>query len=130
MSKQHRTEVIKILRQQMEEATDPKTKVELAKQLAKLLPRPRQARRPRRAEAKPAPSNKKAAIIDWYLDNGLMYSDREKVINWIVDQLEKRRKEPRVSDSFDLKAEYEKLVAGLCPRDRAALESRNTDEVA
>src|SRR5690349_14441114 len=91
MSKHNRTEVVKVLRQQMEAATDPKEKVELAKQLAKLLPKPRQARRPRRTDAKPtAQSSKKVSVIDTITGSALdQLPDGEKVLHWLVMQVEK-----------------------------------------
>jgi hypothetical protein len=124
MSKQHRTEIIKVLRQQMEEATDPNTKVELAKQLAKLLPKPRQARRPRKTETTP-PSNKKGSILDTITGSA---SDGEKMFNWLVQQVEKLRKEQPSFTPEERKIVLDKLFAGLSARDRAALESRNTEK--
>ncbi len=126
MSKQHRTEVIKVLRQQMEAATDPKDKVELAKQLARLLPKPRQARRPRKQEA--TPSNTKPSIIDRVTGSAVdELSDGAKVQQWLVEQVEKmQREQHRKFTTEELKAMLEKLVEGLSARDRAALGSRNT----
>jgi len=49
--KSHRKEVAKKLKEQIDAATDPMVIASLSNQLSKFLPRPRQARRPRKPEA-------------------------------------------------------------------------------
>lgn len=53
--KSHRKEVAKKLKEQIDAATDPMVIASLSNQLSKFLPRPRQARRPRKpVEAAPS----------------------------------------------------------------------------
>ena len=129
MSKHNRTEVIRILRQQMEAATDPQTKVDLAKQLAKLLPKPRQARRPRKpAVATSAPpSNKKVSILDRVTGSAVdNLSDGGKVLNYIVVEIEKRQRERKQTfTEAERDALREELMASLSARERAAPETQN-----
>jgi len=129
--KQHRTEVIKVIRQQMEAETDPQKKVEYAKQLAKLLPRPRQARRPRKAEATP-PSNRKKSIIDTHYGCALDdCPDGKKVQAVLVIEFEKRQRAAgRKFTEEERTACLEELFAGLSPRDRQAAEAYDANETA
>jgi len=55
--KSHRKEVAKKLKEHIDAATDPMVIASLSNQLSKFLPRPRQARRPRKPEAT-SPSKK------------------------------------------------------------------------
>jgi hypothetical protein len=93
MSKHNRTEVIKILRQQMEAATDSKEKVDLAKQLAKLLPKPRQARRPRKPEAT-SPSKKTSSIVAKWADRLSHLPEEKRIEMSVILECEKTGKEP------------------------------------
>src|SRR5690242_20716977 len=125
MSKHNRTEVVKVLRQQMEAATDPKEKVELAKQLARLLPKPRQARRPRKTEVTPTPpSNNKVSILDRVTGSAVDdLSDGEKVFNSLVCEVEKmQREQHRKFTPEERNSTLTKLVGGLSARERAAFE--------
>jgi hypothetical protein len=130
MSKQHRTEVIKILREQMEEATDPKTKVDLAKQLARLLPRPRQARRPRKPEAT-APTKKARSLRERY--TGSVYeqmSDGDLVLHHIVLEIEKRQRLGFLTNRAERTAFKAEVLASLTDAERAAYEAFKREGVA
>jgi hypothetical protein len=124
MSKHNRTEVIKLLKQEMEAATDPQAKVEFAKQLAKLLPRPRQAKRPRKPN-QAGQQRKNRSLRDLY--TGSVFdemSDGKLVLHYLVLQIEKRQ---RKTGELRTKAERDAFVAevmGSLPKDeRAAFEA-------
>ena len=68
--KSHRKEVAKTLQQQIAATTGPKLIIELSNQLSKLLPRPRQARRPRKPE-EVAPSKSKISLLTRIHHNGV-----------------------------------------------------------
>ena len=94
MSKHNRTEVLKVLKQQMEATSDLKEKAEIAKQIAKLLPRPRQARRPRKAEATPIKAKAGTSLLTKVHGNAVDWlSPEKKLIHFVVSECEKRRKE-------------------------------------
>ena len=125
MSKSHRREVAKHLKEQIEATTDPKLLVELTRELAKLLPRPRQVRRPCKSEA--APSNQKSSILNKVTGTMLdTLPDGKKVALHIVMQLEKRSLK---IESPEWKAALQELKAGLSAPERAALETLDTEEV-
>ena len=133
MSQSHRKEVAKKLKDAIAAATDPNVIAQLSNQLSKYLPRPRQARRPRKAEATPTPSSsKKVSIIDRITGSTVDHlPDGEKVLHYLVVEVEKRQREQhREFNSEEFKAEFTKLVDGLSARDRAALESWKPEKVA
>lgn len=122
--KQHRTEVINVLRQQMEAETDPQKKVEYAKQLAKLLPRPRQARRPRKPKAT-SPSKKTWWVREIYTGSVFdAMSDDELLVHHIVVLSEKKQKELKTST----KEAIAEVIRSLPENHRADWESLNTEE--
>jgi len=127
MGKNNRTEVVRVLREQMEAEKDPRKKVEYAKQLAKLLPRPRQARRPRKTVTRAAPSNQRSDILDRVTGSAVdNLSDGGKVFHYLSVEVEKRRKEREQSfTKEELKALFKELVEGsfLSERERAAVEA-------
>jgi hypothetical protein len=137
MSKQHRTEVIKVLRQQMEAATDPKEKVELAKQLGKLLPKPRQARRPRKPQAT-FPSNKgtSALVAKWADRVGHVQPEAKRIECCVILEVEERRKSQVYPPSTDRRAliaevaEMMKEVIGLLSAEELAVLNSGSAEVA
>jgi hypothetical protein len=94
MSKHNRTEVIKVLRQQMEAATDPKEKVEFAKQLARLLPKPRQARRTRKLEATPIKAKKgtSSVVAKWADRLSHVEPEGKRIELSVILEVEERRK--------------------------------------
>ena len=121
MSTQHRTEIIKVLRQQMEAETDPQKKLEYAKQLAKLLPRPRQARRSRKPPLGEQPTKTPSSLLDIRTGSALdTLPDGERVMHHVVLQIEKKQRE---LDRKLTEAEKRALVESLSERDRAALEA-------
>lgn len=127
MAKNNRTEVVRVLRQQMEAETDPQRKVEYAKQLAKLLPRPRQERRPRKSVTRAAPSKKPRPLRETYTGCAMAdQPDGELVLHHLVLRIEKKQRETRRQlpkaerDAF--KAE---VLASLPDNERAAYETLN-----
>ena len=120
MSKHNRTEVIKILRQQMEATTDPQTKVDLAKQLAKLLPKPRQARRPRKAEATPSKAKRGTSpiVAKWADRLRHMESETKRIEFSIILEVEERQKSPGCAD---IRTVLEEVMGMLSAEERAVL---------
>jgi len=87
------------------------------------LPKPRQARRPRKLEATPAPpSNKKVSILDRITGTAVdSLPDGEKVMNYLVVEVEKRQRERKQKfTEAERSACIEDLKACLSPRERAA----------
>lgn len=128
MGKNNRTEVIKVLRQQMEEATDPQAKVGFAKQIAKLLPRPRQARRPRRTET--TPSNKPRSLREIY--TGSVYdemTDGEVVLHHLIVEIEKRQRAGELQTKAERAVFIAEVVRTLLENERAAFEALNAEDV-
>jgi len=110
----------------MEEATDPQAKVELAKQLAKLLPRPRQARRPRRAEATPSTTKKKNfSIRDLYPNSSS--DDGNLVLNYLVSVIEGRVKTGELKTKAERDAYVAEVLASLPDNEREACEALNAE---
>ena len=125
MSKHNRTEVIKLLRQQMDVETDPLKKLEYAKQIAKLLPRPRQARRPRKPEVDP--TRKNVSIIDRVTGSAVDdLSDGERIAHHLVVLIENQcraRGGWKGLTRADKDILLEAAKATLSERDRATLEA-------
>ena len=89
--KQHRTKVIKAIEAAMEAETDPQKKVEYAKQLAKLLPRPRQARRPRKSDGETTAKSKGTSpIIDKWADRLSHLSIEKRIQFSVIKEVEER----------------------------------------
>jgi molybdopterin converting factor small subunit len=130
MSKHARVEAIRKLKEQLATATDPETIVKITNSIAKLSPRPRQARRPRRVEAT-VPSSKKVSILDRVTGSAVdQLPDGEKVFHGIIEQVEKmQREQHRHLTADEQKAVIAKLIDELSARDRLALESRYTEKV-
>jgi hypothetical protein len=127
--KQHRTEVIKIIRQQMEAETDPQKKVEYAKQLAKLLPRPRQARRPRKAVEAATPSKRNRCLRDLRPD--LNHLNDGKLVQFhLITTIEKKFKP---LDKFTAltkeqkQAFFDEALAQASPKELAAYEALSAE---
>lgn len=131
MSKQHRTKLIKSLEQQLEATDDPKIKADISRQLTKLLAKPSRKGSPRKPEAT-APSSTKLSIIDRITGSAVdTLSDWEKVQHWVIEQVEKlQREQRRKFTTEEVQAAIKKLIEGLSARDRAALESQNTEKDA
>jgi hypothetical protein len=122
--KSHRKEVAKKLQEQIAATTDPKLIIELSNQLSKFLPRPRQARRPRKPEAT-SPTKKARSLRELCPDS--QSSHGNLVLNYLVVQIEKRRK----AGELQTKAEYAAFVVetlkSLTDEDRAAYEALCTE---
>lgn len=105
--KSHRKEVAKKLQEQIAATTDPKLIIELSNQLSKFLPRPRQARRPRKPEAT-SPSAK-----TWWgreIYTGSVFdamTDNELIVHHMVVLCEKKKK----VGECKTKAEREVVIA-------------------
>ena len=144
MSKHNRTEVVRVLREQMEATKDPQTKVDLAKQLAKLLPKPRQVRRPRKVEATPTKVKKASLLTKVHGSAVDQLSPIRKLIHFCVLEFEKRKAEHKKRTGQELtEAEKKALVreaalfvhAQLTAEDHALLvaedaENNRSQEVA
>jgi hypothetical protein len=137
--KSHRKEVAKTLQAQIAATTDPKLIIELSNQLSKFLPRPRQARRPRKP-VEAAPSKGKASLLTRVHHNGVDdLSPTKKFSHFIVIEFEKGVKEHRKSTGREL-TEVEKetlwvyvqcvLVGQLTEEDRTLLLADTTDPEA
>src|SRR6266852_4491675 len=136
--KSHRKEVAKKLKEQIDAATDPMVIATLSNQLSKFLPRPRQARRPRKPEA--APSKAKVSLLTRIHHNAVDdLSPTKKFSHFIVIEFEKGRKEHRKSTGRELtEAEKETLwvyvqcfmVGQLTEEDRTLLLADTTDPEA
>jgi len=132
MSKQHRTKLIKSLEQQLEATTDPKIKADLSRQLTKLLSKSTRKGSSRKPEAsgrvfgQPQPSTK-LSIIDRVTESAVdQLPDGEKVLHYLVVEVEKMEKKQKFT-SEEQKAAFDKLIAELSARDRAALEALSTE---
>jgi hypothetical protein len=104
--KSHRKEVAKKLQEQIAATTDPKLIIELSNQLSKFLPRPRQARRPRKSADVPVESNsgESALVAKW--EKRLSHLPIEKRIQFsVILEVEERLKKqglykwPRTDES-------------------------------
>jgi hypothetical protein len=127
MSKSNRKEILKRLTEEIKNTTDPKQLAELTRQFNKLSSLKKEKRASSRAETT-TPSNTKLSIIDRVTGSAVdTLSDGRKVINWLVCEVEKmQREQHRKFTAEERKAMFDKLIAGLSARDRAALESADT----
>ena len=128
MSKHDRKEVAKRLREQIEETTDPEQLIKLTREYNRLTnPRYGSKRVSRKPET--TPSTTKSSIIDRVTGSALdQLPDSEKVLNWLVVEIEKmQREQKRTFTTEERRDVLEKLIDGLSAHDRAALESWNTE---
>jgi hypothetical protein len=119
MGKTNRTEVVKRLTQEIEVTTDPKTLIELSRQLVKLLPKPKQVRgRPRKVAEEPK--------------KNLPLPDGKQVLNRLVLKVEAKCK-VRGGWSALMRADKDTLLAeatkSLSAEECEALEALNTEKV-
>jgi hypothetical protein len=120
MAENTRKQIVKRLKQEMEATTDPQRVLELSKELAKFMPRPRQAKRVTRKPVTETVQKSKGGISIMDTPEGSRLSHLEphgkRVFYWIIQQIEKRPK-----------AEHdglaEKLLESLSEHDRAAFEA-------
>ena len=134
--KSHRKEVAKTLQAQIAATTDPKLIIELSNQLSKFLPRPRQARRPRKP-VEVAPSKSKVSLLTRMHHNGVdELSPLNRLIHFNVVEFEKREKEHRKRTGQQLDEVEKKtllmevcafIVGQLTEGDRALLLADTTD---
>jgi hypothetical protein len=132
MSKQHRTQMIKSLKEAMEKTKDPEMLIKLSEQAEKLMPKPGKETRGRKPNDATTPSNKKSSILHRVTGSAVdALSDGEKVTHHLVVEFEKRQREHgRELAETERNALWEELKEGLSVEERAALETLNTDEVA
>jgi hypothetical protein len=127
--KSHRKEVAKKLQEQIAATTDPKLIIELSNQLSKFLPRPRQARRPRKAEVTPPSKNR--SLREKY--TGSVYeqmSDGDLVCWHLVFEIEKRQRMGFLTNRAERTAFKAEVLASLTDAERAAYEAFEREGVA
>lgn len=123
MNQHKRTEAVNRLTEEIKATTDPELLVKLSNSLAKLV---KQGRR-RKAISKPvekAPKKDYSRILDAVTGSHLdTLSDGEKVLHYLVEQHEKRRRTGQNINTPEIHVFHAELMASLSDRERAALEA-------
>ena len=130
MSKSYRKEVLKRLQQELNETTDTKEIIRIGNTIAKLTkPKQRRGRPSNKKPVEATPSHTKLSIIGRITGSAVdNLSDGEKVLNWLVVEVEKMQKEQhRKFTTEEQRTVFGKLIEGLSARDRAAFESQNVE---
>ena len=129
MSKHARVEAIRKLKEQLQLANDPETVLRITNQIAKLTPKPRQARRPRKSQETSAPpSGKRILILNRVTGTAVdQLSPKEKLMNYLVEEYEKRCRARGKTFSDLSRAEKDamsaELMGSLSAEERAVLEA-------
>ena len=124
--KQHRTKLIKQLEEQMESTTDPQLKLELAKQITKLMPRPRQ-RKAKTKEVAPARNGTSALVAKWADRISHVQPEGKRIETAVICEVEERRKKPGCAQ---VRTVLEEVMGLLSEQERAVLNSGAVEAVA
>ena len=123
MSKQHRTKLIKQLEEQMVATTDPQLKLDLAKQITKLMPRPRQ-RKAKAQEVAPSRNGTSPIVAKWADRLAHVEPETKRILHTVICEADERR---RKSGCAEVGSMIKEVMGELSAEERAVLNSGSAE---
>ena len=131
MSKHARVEAIRKLKEQLKLATDPETIVKITNSIAKLTPRPRQARRPRSTQTPIKVKKGASALVAKWADRlSHVQPEGKRIFTAVILEGEERGRNRGISfhpPSAESRALLEEVMGVLSVEERAVLNSGSTE---